>query len=128
MTTLPHAMTAPLRSLPWAVVRTANAVVEPATRRGWLAPLAVGAGVIRLEAAGRRTGQRRSRPVLAVRLGDHLVVGTVRRRSDWIANLGADPRPSVTLRDGEHVVDARIHRRSPLGALAVLEVGSPDGR
>ena len=107
--------------------RAVNTVVDPVARRGWLAPGPLGAGVIVLDTVGRRSGRPRSTPLLAARVGDRLVVGTVRGRSDWMANLGADPSPVVTTRGGPVDVDATLRPLPPVGTLALLRVGGDVG-
>jgi deazaflavin-dependent oxidoreductase (nitroreductase family) len=103
--------------------RAVNTVVDPVARRGWLAPGPLGAGVVVLDTVGRRSGQPRSTPLLAARVGGRLVVGTVRGGSDWMANLGADPSPVVTTRGGPVEVVASLRALRPVGTVAVLRVG-----
>lgn len=83
-----------------------STVIAPATRRGWLAPGPVGLGVVQLETTGRRSGRPIERPLVALRVGERMVVGTARRRSDWIANVTADPAPAVRTRAGRRTVHA----------------------
>jgi len=69
-----------------------NAFVEPLVRAGWFAPQPPfwSTGLIVLEHTGRRTGQRYTTPLLALHLGQALLVSTVRgRRSNWARNLAA---------------------------------------
>lgn len=99
-----------------------DSCVRPATHRGWLAPGPVGLGLVELETAGRRTGRRRARPLVALRAGDRMMIGTVRPRSDWVANLEADPSPSVRTRRAAHVVEPDLHRWGGV-SLAVLRLG-----
>jgi deazaflavin-dependent oxidoreductase (nitroreductase family) len=106
--------------------RTLGAIdscVRPAAQRGWLAPGPVGLGVVELETAGRRTGRRRARPLVALRAGDRMLVGTVRPRSDWVANLRADPSASVRTRRATRRVEPDVHRCGG-ASLAVLRLGS----
>jgi hypothetical protein len=63
------------------------------------------------------------RPVLAVRVGDRLAVATVRRRSDWVANLLADPSPTVTVRGARRAAEADVFRSDRGGSVAVLRLG-----
>lgn len=100
-----------------------NALVDPVVRRGWLAPAAAGAGLVSLETVGRRSGRLVRRPVLALRLGDRVAVATVRRRSDWVANLLADPSPTVTVRGARRAADAEVFRSERGGSVAVLRLG-----
>ena len=102
-----------------AVLGRINAVVEPVARRGWSGPPFVGWGLTVVETTGRRTGVRRSRPLLAGRIGDLVVVGTVRRRSDWVANVRAHPAADVWL-DGERVAAAAATLPLPVGWLTLL--------
>lgn len=104
----------------------ANAVVEPVARRGWLAPAPLGAGLVVLDTIGRLSGRPRSAPVVAARVGTHLFVGTVRGRSDWMANLAEDPCPLVSTRRGPRPVDVDVRRVGPLGTLAVLRLVDDD--
>lgn len=100
-----------------------NALVDPVVRRGWLAPGAAGAGLVSLETVGRRSGRLVRRPVMALRLGDRVAVATVRRRSDWVANLLADPSPTVTVRGARRAADAEVFRSERGGSVAVLRLG-----
>ena len=113
-------MLAPLSRCAMRAVRAVNTVVGPVARRGWLAPGPLGAGVIALGATGRRSGVRAFRPLAAVRVGTRTVVGTARPRSDWVANLAADPAPVVVGRGREDVVVADVRRLAPFGTIAVL--------
>lgn len=91
-------------------------------RTGCVGPPPLGVGLVLLETTGRRTGRTFARPVLGLRVGDRLVVGTVRRRSDWVANLRARPATVAWGRGGSRRVLASVNRL-PLGSLALL---SPD--
>lgn len=101
-----------------------NALVDPVVRHGWLAPGAAGAGLVAVEMTGRRSGKVVRRPLLALRLGDRVAVATVRRRSDWVANLAADPSPTVTVRGARRSADAEVFRSERGGSLAVLRLGA----
>ncbi|UDY36059.1 nitroreductase/quinone reductase family protein [Dermatobacter hominis] len=115
----------PIRRCAALAFQALNSVVEPVVRRGWLAPAPLGAGLVVLGATGRRSGERSFRPLLTLRAGRHMVVGTVRRRSDWVANLDDDPAPVVIGRGGTDLVEADVHRVDPLGAIAVLRTTGP---
>ena len=101
-----------------------NSVVEPIARRGWLAPAPLGVGIVRIDTVGRRTGAPRSRPVLAARAGDRLLVGTVRPRSDWIANLAEDDDATVTTRGGGRTARTEVHR-TPVASFALVHLEEP---
>lgn len=74
--------------------RTLNRLVEPAVRAGFGSPVA-GPGTFVVETTGRRSGLPRRVPVLGARVGDTIVVSTVRSRSQWIRNLEHRPDADV---------------------------------
>ena len=71
--------------------RGLNQFVEPLVRAGVGSPLLWPTGAIVLETTGRTTGQTYNVPLLATRIGDLLLASTVRRRSQWLKNLAANP-------------------------------------
>jgi deazaflavin-dependent oxidoreductase (nitroreductase family) len=84
--------------------RGLNSVVEPLVRAGLAAPIFWPTGAIVLEVTGRKTGQTIRVPMLATRVGDLLLVGTYRRRSQWLKNLAANPEARYWL--GGRLYDA----------------------
>ena len=90
-----------------------NSVVLPVARRGWLSPLPVGVGLIRLDVVGRRSGIRRSIPLLSARVGNRLVVSTVRQDSQWVRNVDVAGEATVWLDGDERSASATV-RTSPL--------------
>jgi deazaflavin-dependent oxidoreductase (nitroreductase family) len=68
-----------------------NRVIEPLALAGFGSPTALWPGLILVETTGRKTGRTLTMPLLAVQLGDALLVSTVRRKSQWIKNLAAHP-------------------------------------
>lgn len=70
--------------------------------------------------AGRRTGIPREVPLLSLRLGHLLMIGTVRPTSQWIRNLAADPEPEVWLGGRRRPANATVHT-GPVG-VAVLDL------
>lgn len=93
--------------------RALNRVVLPALKTGLASPLPLGFGLVVLETVGRRSGLQREVPLVSVRLGDRIVVSTVRRRSQWVENAAAAGSARVwvggTARPGTATV-----RRGPL--------------
>lgn len=81
-----------LQSIEAAFYRNVNQVIEPMVRAGIGAPGLWPAGAIVLETVGRNSGRKYNVPLLATRIGDLLVVGTVRRRSQWLKNVAANPQ------------------------------------
>ena len=102
------------------VFRSVNRVVAPLARSGLAGPLPVGVGLVMLQTTGRRTGLMREVPLLSARVGDRLVVGTVRSTSQWFRNLAVDPDPAVWLGGRVRPADASV-KRGPV-SLAVLEL------
>jgi deazaflavin-dependent oxidoreductase (nitroreductase family) len=73
--------------------RRLNAVVEPAVRHGIGSPRLAPAGLIVLESTGFKSGAKRRTPLVALKLGDRIIVMTARgERSFWVRNLRKQPR------------------------------------
>jgi hypothetical protein len=70
--------------------RALNLFAEPLIRAGFGNPLLWPTGTIVVETIGRKTHRTIRVPLLATRLGDLMIVSTVRRRSQWIRNLAAN--------------------------------------
>ena len=90
--------------------RLLNSVVEPAVKAGIANPLPVGSGAILLETTGRKSGKRRSVPLLASRVCGKLAVSTVRSDSQWLKNVEADPEVTVWLQGKPREATARVAR------------------
>lgn len=70
-----------------------NRIVEPAVRLGVGSPRFVPGGLIVLESTGFKSGELRRTPLVAIRLGKHVVISTARgERSFWVKNLQRQPR------------------------------------
>jgi len=81
------------RELESDVFRGVNAIVEPLIRAGFGPPRFWPTGLIVVETHGRRSGRTLTVPLLATKLGDLVLVSTVRsRRSQWVKNLAAHPQ------------------------------------
>lgn len=68
-----------------------NQFAEPLIRAGFGNPFLFPAGTIVIETTGRKTGRKINLPVLATRIGDLVVFSTIRRDSQWVKNLSANP-------------------------------------
>ena len=92
------------------VFRAMNRFVRPLVKAGLGSPLPVGLGAVVLESTGRVSGVQREVPVLGLRVGDRVVVSTVRRNSQWVKNLEADERAAVWYCGGRHEARANVQR------------------
>ena len=97
-----------------------NRIVRPAVEAGLGNPLPIGIGASVIETTGRVTGKARRVPLVTVRLGDRLVVSTVRADSQWLANLEARPDARVRLFGVSREATASVSR-GPLN-VAVLDL------
>ncbi len=88
--------------------RTLNHVVLPSVKAGIGSPLPIGSGLVVLETIGRKSGKVRQAPLVATRLGNRIIVSTVRRDSQWVKNLEANPDASVWLYGRKRPVSAEI--------------------
>ncbi len=109
------------RSLTRTGFRALNAAALPAVKAGLGNPLPFGVGLVVLETTGRVSGRPRQVPLVATRCGRRINVSTVRRSSQWVKNLQAQPEAAVWIdgrrREATSSVDA-----GPL-SVARLDVG-----
>ena len=107
-------MTATFRLAGEAAVRTGfrvlNQLVTPPLRSGLASPPNVGPGLVVLETTGRKSGAPREVPLIAARVGDRLVVSTVRSDSQWLRNLEASPEGRVWTCGRPQAVTAVVRR------------------
>ena len=87
-----------------------NAVIRPAVRVGLGNPFPGGGGLVLVETTGRRSGLPRQVPLVAGRVGNSLVVSTVRADSQWLRNLEADPRVRLWLTGRARSATANVRR------------------
>ena len=93
-------------SLETEFFRMLNRVVEPLVRAGVGSPRIVPGGLIVLEATGRKSGRKLRSPLVATRIGKHVIIATYRGdRSQWVRNLSAQPNVKYWLGGNER--DAR---------------------
>jgi deazaflavin-dependent oxidoreductase (nitroreductase family) len=81
--------------------RGLNLVVSPLVRLGVGSSRFLPVGLTLLETRGRKTNRRHATPLIAVPLGETLVIATYRgRRSQWVRNAAANPQVDYWL-DGK---------------------------
>jgi len=88
--------------------RGLNRVVEPLIRAGVGSPLLWPTGVIVVETTGRSTGRTYKVPLLATRIGELLLVSSVRRRSQWLKNLAAKPETHYWMAGRSHAATTLV--------------------
>ena len=98
--------------------RTLNSVVRPAVLAGAGNPLPIGGGVVVLEVTGRVSGKPRQVPLLTTRVGNRLVVSTVRSDSQWLKNIEADAQVVVHLYGKRRTATASVNR-GPLNTAVI---------
>ncbi len=101
-----------------ALFRRLNRFVKPLVKAGLGSPLPVGLGAVVLESTGRVSGEPREVPVLGLRLGDRVLVSTVRSNSQWMKNLEADERAAVWYCGQRRDATASV-RRGPLNVVSL---------
>jgi hypothetical protein len=100
--------------------RSLNRVVRPLVKAGLGSPLPFGLGAVVMEATGRISGERREVPLLGLRLGDKVVVSTVREKSQWLNNVAANDETAVWYCGRRHDTTAAV-RRGPLNVVTLTQ-------
>jgi deazaflavin-dependent oxidoreductase (nitroreductase family) len=97
-----------LQSIETAFYRGVNLFIEPLVRAGIGSPGLWPTGAIVIETIGRKSERKYNVPLLAARIGDLLVVSTIRRRSQWLQNVAANPKLRYWLNGQPHEARAII--------------------
>ncbi len=85
-----------------------NQIAEPLIRAGFGNPLLWPTGTIVVETVGRKSGQKINIPLLATRIGNVVVFSTVRRNSQWLKNIAANPEVRYWLAGKLHDASASV--------------------
>ena len=105
------------------VFRALNGVVEPLVRAG-VGSTVAGPGAFVVETTGHRSGRPRRVPLFGKRVGDTVIVSTVRADSQWIRNLEHEPAATVWIGGRPRPATATVSRL-PAGAVASLRLQRP---
>ena len=110
-----------------AVFRSLNRVVKPLVRAGLGSPLPLGLGAVVMENTGRVSGEQREVPLVGFRIGDRVLVSTVREKSQWLKNVEANDETAVWYCGKRHETSAAV-RRGPLNIVTLNPRDDADER
>lgn len=99
--------------------RTLNQLVAPFVELGVGNPPLLGVGPVMVQTKGRKSGLARRVPLLSARIGNTVIVSTVRPDSQWMANLQTTPTATVTLFGSERDADTEFTTVGPLRVAAL---------
>ena len=102
-----------------AAFRQVNRFVEPVVKSGVASLIPIGPALVVLETVGRRTSKVRTVPVLALRFGSKVFIGTVRGGSQWMANVGASPDAAIWLGGHRRPGHATVHREGLIDVASI---------
>jgi hypothetical protein len=106
--------------------RLLNQTVLPPVRAGVASPPpGIGQGIVVLETTGRTSDQAREVPLAAVRVGNKILVSTVRDDSQWLKNLEASPNARLWTCGQAESVTAEVHR-GPLNVVVLQRARAAD--
>lgn len=101
-----------------ALFRTLNQFVKPLVKAGLGSPLPIGLGAVVMESTGRISGEPREVPLLGLRLGNRVLVSTIRDNAQWVKNLEADAQAAVWYCGKRHGATAAV-KRGPLNVVTL---------
>jgi deazaflavin-dependent oxidoreductase (nitroreductase family) len=88
-----------------------NAFVEPIVRTGFGSPCRWPVGAVVIEVTGRKSGRLITVPLMAMVVGDRLIISTARgRQSQWVRNLAAKPEVRYWMGGKPHNAHAFVFR------------------
>jgi hypothetical protein len=99
--------------------RALDHVVAPLARSGVASMLPLGPALVVVDVVGRRSRRVRSVPLLALRFGSTVVIGTVRSNSQWLSNVDAARGLAVWLGGTRRAATADVHHGSVIDVAAV---------
>lgn len=100
-----------LEQLEQQAFRAINAVMRPSIQLGLGAPCVSPIGLVVREHTGRLSDREYQSPLMALRVGRHVLVTTVREeRSQWVRNLEDEPRTHLWMNGRRRPYRALVFR------------------